>query len=200
MAIGDPIGPQQPAVHAYADMAMRTQKDGNGNASFYLAEVGPEHAGKTLVVQLFDAGDFTGPATVRPLMPKTGTAPSAHLDLGELVGLLLHLVARAQQPGGHGPERTEPPRVRPSPSRPRPGCRLRDHHAVGNRNATRRFNDSWLTIKVDVPTDYTCTPGVNPELVAGSCWWGVRYDYTAGAGETTTWRARVEGNPVHLTQ
>ena len=61
VATGDPIGPQQPAVHAYADMAMRTQKDaGNGNASFYLAEVGPQHAGKTLVVQLFDAGDFTG--------------------------------------------------------------------------------------------------------------------------------------------
>ena len=133
VAIGDPIGPQQPAVHAYADMAMRTQKDGNSNASFYLAEVGPSTPGKTLVVQLFDAGDFTGPATVRPLMPKTGTAPTPQLDLGELVGLLLHLVARAQQPGGHGPEQPnhhESGHLHPDHAR---AAGLRDRDAVGDR-------------------------------------------------------------------
>ena len=41
---------------------------------------------------------------------------------------------------------------------------------------------------------------VGEGLVAGSSGGVVRAHYTAGAGATTTWRARVEGNPVHLTQ
>ena len=189
VAIGDPIGPQQPAVHAYADMAMRTQKDGNSNASFYLAEVGPEHAGKTLVVQLFDAGDFTGPATVRPLMPKTGTAPSlTWTSVSSSDCSYTSSPAPNNQAGTDLTQRTTTSPAISIPTTPGlPDCEIVTQSGSGN--ATRRFNDSWLTIKVDVPTDYTCTPGVNPELVAGSCWWGVRYDYTAGAGETTTWRA-----------
>jgi hypothetical protein len=62
------------------------------------------------------------------------------------------------------------------------------------------FNDEWLTIRIDLPTDYTCTLGLNPETTAGSCWWGIRYNFSHPATDATTWRARIEGNPVHLTQ
>ena len=133
VAIGDPIGPQQPAVHAYADMAMRTQKDGNSNASFYLAEVGPEHAGKTLVVQLFDAGDFTGPATVRPLMPKTGTAPtlnwtsvsSSDCSYTSSPAPNNQAGTRSEQPNHHESGDLHPDHAR--------AAGLRDRHAIGDR-------------------------------------------------------------------
>ena len=41
--------------------------------------------------------------------------------------------------------------------------------------------------------------GVNPETTAGSCWWGITYDFSAQPYDVTTWKARIEGNPVHLT-
>jgi hypothetical protein len=63
----------------------------------------------------------------------------------------------------------------------------------------RRFNDEWLHIRVQIPSSYTCTPGLNPETTAGSCWWGIRYDFSSQPYDVTTWRSRIEGNPVHLT-
>jgi hypothetical protein len=68
-------------------------------------------------------------------------------------------------------------------------------------SGTGQFNGLWLTIRIDIPSSYTCTVGVNPETTIGSCWWGIRYDFTAAsANDITTWRARVEGNPLQLTQ
>ena len=132
-----------------------------GTASFYLAEVGPQHAGKTLVVQLYDAGDFSGGvATVRPLMPKTGTAPT----------LSWTSVARRTAPTRPRQRRTpssaaistpndHSPAISSRPARRSPTVRSRRRREPGPGNATRRFNDSWLTIKIDIPTNYTCTEG-----------------------------------------
>jgi hypothetical protein len=94
--------------------------------------------------------------------------------------------------------RTSPPV--PNPTQPALGnCRIQT--TVGG---TQQFNDSWNQIRVTIPSNYTCTLGKNPEdaaQVAGNCWWGIRYDFSdASANDVTTWRARIEGNPVHLTQ
>lgn len=62
------------------------------------------------------------------------------------------------------------------------------------------FNGYWVTIRVTIPTSYSCTPGRDPEVSTGSCWWGIRYNFGGAATDTTTWQVRVEGNPVHLTQ
>jgi hypothetical protein len=69
----------------------------------------------------------------------------------------------------------------------------------------RRFNGTWLTIRIDIPTTYTCNPStpttpVNPEVDANSCWWGIEYRFSESSQDVTTWQARIEGNPVHLTQ
>ena len=153
--------------------------------------------------QLFDAGDFTGAATRAAADAQDRNCADAQLDLGVLVGLLLHLLAGPEHPVR---QRTSTSRTTTSPAdhparrTPRlPNCEITTQS--GPANATRRFNDTWLTIKVDVPDGLHLharrrTRSWSPD----SCWWGVRYDYANGAGETTTWRARVEGNPVHLTQ
>ena len=41
---------------------------------------------------------------------------------------------------------------------------------------------------------------VNPEVDANSCWWGIEYVFSESSQDVTTWQARIEGNPVHLTQ
>ena len=64
----------------------------------------------------------------------------------------------------------------------------------------RQFNGEWLRIKVEIPTDYSCDVTRNdPQNQSNTCWWGIRYRFSGNAGDTTTWQARVEGNPVHLT-
>jgi hypothetical protein len=65
--------------------------------------------------------------------------------------------------------------------------------------SAHRFNDEWLRIRIQIPSTYTCTPGLNPETTAGSCWWGIEYAFSAQPYDVTTWKARIEGNPVHLT-
>lgn len=53
-----------------------------------------------------------------------------------------------------------------------------------------RFQDHGVQIRIDL-TGYTC---------GADCWWRIRYDYPAQAQDTTTWEARIEGNPVKLVE
>jgi RNase P subunit RPR2 len=48
-----------------------------------------------------------------------------------------------------------------------------------------------MTFRIELPITYTCS----------DCWWKMRYAYPAGFSvtDTTTWRAYIEGNPIHLT-
>jgi hypothetical protein len=41
---------------------------------------------------------------------------------------------------------------------------------------------------MDLPSDYACT----------NCWWKMNYGYASGVNDTTTWRAYIRGNPIHL--
>lgn len=50
------------------------------------------------------------------------------------------------------------------------------------------YNGSWLKFEIDLPVNYTCT----------NCWWKMNYSYPSGVNDTTTWRAYMVGNPIHL--
>ncbi len=60
-----------------------------------------------------------------------------------------------------------------------------------NYTCSNCYNNHLLTFSVPLPANYTCTT---------DCWWKVRYTYPASltVTDTTTWRAYIEGNPVHL--
>ena len=152
--------------HAYADMAMRTQKDGPGNASFYLAEVGPQHAGKTLVVQLYDAGDFTGGvATVRPLMPKTGTAPT--LNWTNVPSSDCRYTSSPAPNNQYGSDLNNRDGTSPAiitPTQPTlANCAVTTQSGTGSPGyATRRFNDTLADDQGRHPDDVHLHPGVEP--------------------------------------
>jgi hypothetical protein len=57
------------------------------------------------------------------------------------------------------------------------------------------YNDHLVTIRIRIPDTYDCPLGGIP-----GCWWKIDYDYTALSNDTTTWSARVEGNPVKLIE
>ena len=52
----------------------------------------------------------------------------------------------------------------------------------------QEYNGKWLKFQVVLPEDYNCT----------DCWWKMNYDYSGGTQDTTTWRAYILGNPIHL--
>lgn len=60
----------RPRVHGLGRMAVFANIDG-GASRFYLAQVGAEHAGKTMEIRLFDPGDVGGNAFLRIKKPGT---------------------------------------------------------------------------------------------------------------------------------
>jgi hypothetical protein len=55
------------------------------------------------------------------------------------------------------------------------------------------FNGHLITIRISIPTDYTCS--------GDSCWYQIRYNYPTGQiTDSTTWAAHIEGNPVSLVE
>ncbi len=50
------------------------------------------------------------------------------------------------------------------------------------------YNGQWLKFEMDLPPTYSCA----------TCWWKMNYAYTSAVNDTTTWRAYMLGNPIHL--
>jgi hypothetical protein len=54
--------------------------------------------------------------------------------------------------------------------------------------APGEYNGRWLKFEMDLPSEYSCS----------TCWWNMRYAYPSAVNDTTTWRAYMIGNPIHL--
>ena len=69
-------------------------------------------------------------------------------------------------------------------------CNIQTRNAAAS--PANKYNGLWLTIRIDLPVDYSCS----------SCWWKVRYTFSSGSQPTdrTTWRANILGDPVHLVE
>ncbi len=52
----------------------------------------------------------------------------------------------------------------------------------------QEYHRRWLKFEIDLPPEYTCA----------TCWWKMNYVYTSPVNDTTTWRAYMIGNPIHL--
>ena len=188
----------QPALYAYNNMGMFNNFTAGGTspqtATFYLAEVGPQYAGKTLVVELWDPGDSSGASTIFPMKP------SASLP-GPVVNVPATDCSYKADPNPNVAQTTSPGGATgrletvAHASDTTPSCGIVTHNG-----SSSQFNGTWLRMNIKVPTAYTCTLGINPVTTANSCWWGIQYQFAAATTDVTTWTARIEGNPVHLTR
>jgi putative Flp pilus-assembly TadE/G-like protein len=136
----------QPRFYGLGDMAIYANFPGN-QATFNLAEVPEVHAGKELVIELWDPD--SGNNGVRIEMPD-GTLPDCSWT------------ATDGRSGALAP------------------CDI---------SYSTSFNDAHMQIRIAIPNTYACT---------SNCWWTIRVNYPGGANDTTTWSARIEGNPVRL--
>ena len=120
--------------------------------TFYMAEVDPIHAGKYLVIDLWDPGDARGNHSIEILHPNGSVPPCDWVSSnGSSASPASCEIVTTGQP----------------------------------------FNNHSIKVRIALPSDYTC---------GADCWWKVRYNYPDGASDTTTWSARIEGNPVHLVE
>ena len=144
-----------PTVYGLGSMSIYSNVDGaSGNTVFYLAEVEEVHAGKDLVIGLWDPGDASGNHSLRIRDPH-GNLPSCTWTS-----------TNPSYPGG-------------------------TLAACDIPTSSSRFNDHQVEIRVHLADTYTC--GLD-------CWWKIDYNYPGQTNDTTTWEARIEGNPVKLVE
>ncbi len=154
-----------------------------GSQTFYLAQIDAIHAGKQMVIDLFDPGDVGQKAWLELLSPDGDTYQLQTFDYTADNGRSGTNTTCIQTFGGGGPS-------------PPAGC---------SQNATsggQFYGNSWLTITFRLPINYgTFSQGGGPPLTptgeTEAGWWKVRYTVN-NANDTTTWGVTLRGNPVHL--
>lgn len=157
----------KPRISGYGDMSMYNNVSA-GNAEFFLAEVEPAHRGKTLELKLYDPGEVS--------RFSNGTGGNGTMEIIAPSGSVAPSCG-ASDTGGVLTGTLSP-------------CRFAT--ATGG---TARFNGQWVTIRIAIPTTYSCTMGTIP-----GCWWKIRYIIDGQGNDTTTWSAQVVGDPVHLVE
>jgi Flp pilus assembly protein TadG len=177
-------------LSAYSDMEIYNNISG-GTASFYLADVAQQYAGKTLDVNLWDPGDVGSGTTadITVVSPDTsGTAMTCDWSSNYGVGY-------ASAPSGGNGFGGTPSSPSSSSAASAANCTIESA-----TSGTSHFNGLWLHIRAHIPSTYTCTDagGALP-----GCWWQIHYVFTGGGAQptdNTTWAVNVEGDPIHLVQ
>jgi hypothetical protein len=165
-----------PRVYGLGTMETYFPLPGGSNSTLYLAQIDAVHAGKTVVISLWDPGD-TGnlSAKVEVLIPGTTGYTAANVKWSSAKGSTNSGVSACTGRSGTGTQIT------------------------ANTGTVNNFNGCWVTIEVSIPATYTA-PIAPGETEPG--WWKIRYvmggSTSATASDVTTWQVTIRGNPVHL--
>lgn len=148
-----------------------------GAAEFYLAEIGSEHAGKKIEIQLFDAGE--GMNNLQILGPN-GVAQDFTWEI-YTCGMLNTQCTDPQEGVVKNADNCGVPCL-----------------ATQDSNNNDRFNDKAARILIELPGSYNCFGQSN-------CWWKIRYTPNSGNNarqptDRTTWGVAVIGDPVRLIE
>ncbi|MGZ6312017.1 MAG: pilus assembly protein TadG-related protein [Candidatus Limnocylindrales bacterium] len=178
-------GGGNPAIYGFGRMVSYANIQ-SGNQEFFLAQIDrTAGAGKTIELDLFDAGDVGDKAWVQILDPDGNVYTPATFSW-------------SQDGNGTSPQSlTNQTCIQSfangSAITPPAGC---PNFGSGGQF----FQNSWITVLIPLPASYgsagltPADPG-NPTNAPG--WWKIRYTVNKG-NDTTTWMVNIRGNPVHL--
>ena len=163
-----------PRVYGLGAMQMFTPLSSSGgttSSEFYLAQIGAEHAGKTVEVNLWDPGD-TSPLTASIQVE----LPSATVGVWNPALNMSYSAVKGTTNGAA---------VNCSPTV------ITGASFIVTANPNSHFNGCWLTIDIPIPPGYTA-----PQ----TGWWKIKYTMTGNgtSNDVTTWKVGIKGNPVHL--
>jgi hypothetical protein len=162
---------------------------GASTAEFFLANVPDYHEGKTLEVTLFDPGE--GMREIEILHPNGDTADfdywTVDNDVFELTGNGL---------GDSGPFNAESgvsSSLGDSNGCLPPGTSSTSYCVRVDTGTS--FNGRALQLKIDL-TGHSCAG----PITAQNCWFKVRYVAGTDVHDRTTWKVRIIGDPIRLTE
>lgn len=176
-----PHNPNCPRVYGVTHMGVDASLPGTSGQTFefYLAEIARDHRGKTLQIDLWDAGE--GAQRIEILNPRReivdfnwwvlcqdGTFPASGSCSGETAPR-----------GGYGPFVAVDHIDVSGDDDPQPGR----HRLSGSK-----YNDRTLRLQIPIG-DYDA-----------STWWRIRYTVGDTSTDRTTWSASVLGDPVRLVK
>lgn len=141
------------------------------NTTFYLARVLPGAKGRNLVISFFDTGDAAAAGTISVLPPPDSNVGTSF----------------------SGCTFTPPPGTSTGPpwgtfTSTQSGCRIANV-------SSSSYNGQWVQFKVPIPDDYDCAVD-DPN----GCWSRINFAFPSNVQDTTTWSARIEGDPVRLVE
>jgi hypothetical protein len=156
-----------------------TPLPGGASSTFYLAQIDAVHAGKTVVIGLWDPGD-TGnlSASVQIMIPGAAGYTASSVKWSSAKGTTNSGASSCNSLTGNGTSITA---------------------NTGSTGVGQRFNGCWVTIEIPIPSSYVA-PTPPGESEPG--WWKIRYTIGGSSSDTsfdvTTWQVSIRGNPVHL--
>ena len=171
-----------PKVYGIGAMEAYVRLPASTASEFYLAKIEAVHAGKTMVIDLWDPGD-TGSlsATLEILKPGSTDYVPATFSYTAAQGTTNTGASSCNSIAGTNVT-----------------------SVVTNTGGSSRFNGCWLTITIPLPGNYNAPHPSNDTVTTDGGWWKIRYTMggTAGSFSTdlTTWKVAIRGNPVHLVQ
>jgi Putative Flp pilus-assembly TadE/G-like len=189
---GGSAGGVSPTVYGSGRMETYANID-SGVQVFYLAQVSQSvGAGKQMQINLFDPGDVGSNAWLQILSPSAKTNGTWDTNDGNYTTFNFTADSNASgpksgssvnciqtyRPGGGGA--------------PPSGCTS----YVSTGSTGTLYNNSWVTISINLPSDYG-KYGMTPPNNPAPAWWKIKYTVSSG-NDTTTWMVDIIGNPVHL--
>jgi hypothetical protein len=149
-------------------------------SEFYLAQIEAEHAGKTMVISLWDPGDTGNLAANLQILRPTATTYEP-----------IEFSYTARQGSTHSNVSS---------------CNSRSGTAVTsvttNTGGSSLYNGCWLTIEIPLPGSYTAPHPSSDTTTNEGGWWKIRYNMSGSSSDNstdlTTWKVELRGSPVHL--
>ena len=169
-----------PRVYGLGAMEAYIRLPGGRSSEFYLAQIDAEHAGKLMVIKLWDPGD-TGnlAANLQILAPTASTYQATDFSY-------------TAKPNSHHSNTSN--------------CGSRSGSGVDsvttNTGGTSLYNGCWLTIEIPLPSTYDAPHPSSDTVTNEGGWWKIRYNMSGSTSDNstdlTTWEVELRGSPVHL--
>ncbi len=167
-----------PKVYGIGAMEAYFRLPGGQKTEFYMSQIDAVHAGKTMVIELWDPGD-TGnlSASLEILKPGATDYVPATFSHNATQGS-----ADATACSGYS------------------GTNVTS--VTTNTGGSSRYNGCWLTITIPLPTNYDAPHPSSDHITDEGGWWKIRYTMGGSTSDfstdLTTWKVSIRGNPVHL--
>ena len=161
------------SVSGSTAMGLYANAAGGTTPNYYMARVQPGSTGQTLEIRMWDTGDGSFPSGYPKL--------TFHLPASMGGGIPTCTWLKDDGPPGGS------------------GVGAAQSTLFTNGSCTSPVsggNGLWYTVDIAVPNNYTCNQNTYTD-----CWFTMTYDPGGGTfSDTTTWGARLLGNPVRLVQ